>query len=810
MVQKQQQIVLNNLRRVLQSEEKQGYTNTGAFGGFHAFLLGMIPRLGQLFPGVDFSPFELIAGQYQVWGLINRRQGLIELASFIDKLVISLEQESSVLNSEGPFGSEGPLKERVRPELVDNVIIPEQTVITKQIVPKQTRDTGLQYIKGIGPHRFNQLQKAGINTIEDLLMYYPRRYEDRCQVQIAQLKEGEHVTVIGKVIANQILNGRIKVIKLTLEQEGHLVYAVWFNQQYIIKQFPLGTLVAVTGKVRFLQRVPEIVVSEIEKHTLDGAGVGTTIPMEIVPIYSETESLSSKVLRNFIQSVVNYTDQYFPEILTADDQKKWMDRGRAHREIHFPTSRDSLNKARERLVWEEVLFLQLAVARMRLGIERQESPPLSGGGDLVKQFFQKLPFQLTSAQNRVIHEIFQDMKSNKGMARMVQGDVGSGKTVVAMAALLQAVESGYQGAMMVPTEILAWQHYQSLVKTFKPLGVTVAILLGSQKRVEREANLLEIADGRAQVIVGTHALIQENIKFKALGLAITDEQHRFGVRQRSLLQSKGENPHVLVLTATPIPRTLALTLYGDLQLSVLDELPVGRKPVVTRKLSQRGRPNLEKFLGEQIALGRQIFVVCPLVEESEVLDVTSATEHAIYLQERFPERRVTLIHGKMKANEKESIMQDFLAREIDILVATTVVEVGVNIPNATVMVVEGAERFGLAQLHQLRGRVGRGSDQSYCILMTEAKNSPRLNILCQTNDGFKIAEEDLRLRGAGEILGTRQHGLPELRLADPVREAALIENDYLMTQKVLQNPQQYVNLLEEVNHCFSAKRIGLH
>ena len=777
MVYKQQQVVLNNLRRALQTEKKQGYTNSGVFGGFHALLLGMIPRLEQLFPGVDFSSLKRIASEYQVWGLIKRHQGLLELASFIDELVISLERSSVVLSSD--------------------------------IAPKQPGETELQYIKGIGPLRFNQLQKAGINTIEDLLMYYPRRYEDRCQVRISQLKDGDYVTVVAKVIANQILNGRIKVIKLTLEQDGSLAYAVWFNQQYIVKQFPTGTLVTVTGKVRGLQRVPEIVVSDIEKLAMDKAK--TIMPItEIVPVYSETENLSSKVFRNFIKSVINFTDQYFPEILMVDDQREWMNRGRAHKEIHFPTSRESLHKARERLVWEEVLFLQLAVARMRLGIERQESPPLSGGGDLVKQFFQTLPFKLTSAQARVIQEIFRDMKGNKGMARLVQGDVGSGKTAVAMAALLQTVGSGYQGAMMVPTEILAWQHYQSLVKTFKPLGVTVAILLGSQKRADREANQLEIADGRAQVIVGTHALIQDNIKFKALGLAITDEQHRFGVRQRTLLQSKGGNPHVLVLTATPIPRTLALTLYGDLQLSVLDELPVGRKPVLTRKLSERGGANLEKFLGEQMALGRQIFVVCPLVEESEILEVTSASDHATYLQKRYPERRVTLIHGKMKGNEKENIMRDFLAREIDILVATTVVEVGVNIPNATVMVVEGAERFGLAQLHQLRGRVGRGSEQSYCILMTEVKSSHRLDILCQTQDGFKIAEEDLRLRGPGELLGTRQHGLPELRLADPARDAYLIEKAYLMTQKVLQNPKGYSNLLQEVEHCFSAKRIGLH
>lgn len=769
MLTRQQQVVLNNLRRVFLAEEKKAYVVSG---GFYNFLSGIIPRLEQLFPGVDFNQVRQIAGEYQAWGLTERRQGLTDLVRFLD-----------------------------------NQLVPPK--FSNQLaVGKQSCDIELQYIKGIGPQRFKQLQKAGIMTIEDLLMYYPRRYEDRRPVQIVELREGENVTVIARVTAGQVSSGKIKVVKLALEQEGYSVQAVWFNQPYILKLFPPGTKVLVTGKVRCFQLVPEIMVNEIEKFTDDKAGI--TVPVtEIMPVYPETEGLSSKVFRNIIKNLLQCAWQYFPEFLSEEDLSGWMERPLAYKEIHFPSSRDNLRKARERLVWEEVFFLQLSVARMRLGTKRLKSPPLPGGGDLIKRFRQMLPFQLTSAQERIIQEIFRDLKSSKGMARLVQGDVGSGKTVIAMAALLQAVGSGYQGAMMAPTEILALQHYQSLVKMFEPLGVKVALLLGSQKRSEREANQREVADGHAQVIVGTHALIQKKIKYKALGLAITDEQHRFGVRQRTLLQSKGENPHVLVLSATPIPRTLALTMYGDLQLSLLNELPLGRKPVLTRKLSQRGRPQLEKFLEKQMDLDRQVFVVCPLVEESEVLDVISATNHAIYLQERYPERRVTLIHGKMKGNEKENIMRDFLAHNIDILVATTVVEVGVNIPNATVMVVEGAERFGLAQIHQLRGRVGRGSEQSYCFLMTE-QNSHRLDILCETNDGFKIAEEDLRLRGPGEILGTRQHGLPELRLTDPLRDAGLIEKAYLMTQKVLHNPNGYLNLLHEAEHSFSAQRIGLH
>jgi ATP-dependent DNA helicase RecG len=766
MLTRQQQVVLNNLRRVFLAEDKKGY------GGFHRFLSGMIPRLEQLFPGIDFNRVRQIAEDYQAWGLTERRQGLTELVRFLDNQLVSPK-------------------------------FPNQAAVGKQLC-----DIELQYIKGIGPQRFKQLQKAGIMTIEDLLMYFPRRYENRRPVRIVALREGENVTVIARVTAGQVSSGRVKVVKLTLEQEGYSVQAVWFNQPYILKQFPPGTKVKVTGKVRCFQLVPEITVNDIEKLTDDKTDINVPV-MEIMPVYPETEGLSSKVFRNIIKNLLQYAGQYFPEFLSEEDLSGWMERPKAYKEIHFPSSPDNLRKARERLVWEEVLFLQLSVARMRLGTKRLKSPPLPGGGDLIKRFRQMLPFLLTSAQERIIREIFRDLNSSKGMARLVQGDVGSGKTVIAMAALLQAVGSGYQGAMMAPTEILALQHYQSLVKMFKPLGVKVALLLGSQKRSEREVNLREVADGHAQVIVGTHALIQEKIKYKALGLAITDEQHRFGVRQRTLLQSKGENTHVLVLSATPIPRTLALTMYGDLQLSLLNELPLGRKPVLTRKLSERGRPQLEKFLEKQIDLGRQIFVVCPLVEESEVLDVISATNHAIYLQEKYPERRVTLIHGKMKGNEKENIMRDFLARKIDILVATTVVEVGVNIPNATVMVVEGAERFGLAQIHQLRGRVGRGSEQSYCFLMTE-QNSRRLDILCETNDGFKIAEEDLRLRGPGEILGTRQHGLPELRLTDPLQDADLIEKAYLMTQKVMQNPDGYVNLLREAEHSFSAQRIGLH
>lgn len=834
----QAQLVLNNFQKALLAEEKQGYTNTGVLGGFSAFLRGILPRLRQLFPNRDLSLLKSLAQQYSNLSPLQRREAFAELRRFRQEITMEaqgiLAQSESAhgeLTLEKPMmignGKRGKIERR-------NIAIDQQERQENQDDAKETefnekkskalsegalkgsnsaslRTGSLQYLKGVGPERAKQLEKLGINTLRDLLLYYPRRYEDRRKRRIAELKDGETSTIAGKVVAGHVTNSKLKVVKLSLEQEGRLVQATWFNQTFILKQYPVGTHVMITGKVRWQQQIPEVLVTDIEK---DSGGGSLTGPEQglptILPIYSETARLSSKVIRSIIQSIVSQAEGVFPEVLPQNELGEWMDRAQAHRKIHFPEDYSSLAKARERVVWEEILFLQLAVAELRQGMLRQGSPVLTGGEQLIRNFYQRLPFRLTAAQQRVIQEIFRDLAESQGMARLVQGDVGSGKTAVAMAALLRAVGSGYQGAMMAPTEILALQHYQSLEKVFVPLGITVVCLLGSQSRNVREETLAMISDGRAQVVVGTHALIQESVEFNALGLAITDEQHRFGVRQRSLLQHKGKSPHVLVLTATPIPRTLALTLYGDLQLSVLDEMPVGRKPIITRKLSERARPKMEKFLEEQMNIGRQVYVVCPLVEESESLDLISATQRASDLQVRFPNRRVALLHGKMKGAEKEGIMAEFNTGEIDVLVATTVVEVGVNVPNASVMVIESAERFGLAQLHQLRGRVGRGSDQAYCFLLSGHKNSRRLDILCQTEDGFKIAEEDMRLRGTGELLGIRQHGLAELRLADLSRDGYLVEKAYQMAQKALRNPERFELLFQEVRRLFPPEKVGVN
>lgn len=807
----QAQVVLGNLKKAMASEEKLGFTDAGVVGGFHLFLQGILPRLGQLFPlNERLSLIEEIARLYGQWSRLERQQAWRALSKAVAEL--RLEEQY-------PNGIECPLPLPERKKNEDQRIGSATNPVGSYAVSKRVRrhETGeldrketenlgrlLQYVKGVGPERARIFRGIGIQTVDELLLYFPRRYEDRRIRLVDQLRDNELATIAGKVLAGQVSHGKTKVVKLSIETGGRMIYALWFNQTYILKQYPVGTKVVITGKVRWRQSIPEIMAADIEKQS------EFAVCNEIIPVYSETARLTTKVIRSLIREILSETENCFPEILPEEDAAEWMDRPSAYRQIHFPDNYDELSRARNRLVWEEILFLQLGMACLRGTVERLDSPPLTGGEMMVRRFIEALPFALTPAQQRVIQEIQCDMAGSRGMMRLVQGDVGSGKTVVAMTAILKAVGSGYQGAFMAPTEILAQQHYQSLLQAFAPLGISVVALLGSQNKNEREQVLAEIADGRAQVIVGTHALIQENVRFQALGLVVTDEQHRFGVKQRSLLQSKGKSPHSLVMSATPIPRTLALTLYGDLQLSVVDELPDGRQPVITRKLSEKGRTYLERFLEEQLKTGRQIFVVCPLVEESESLDLASAKERQVVLQQRFPQYCVALLHGRMKGAEKEEIMNEFLAGNIQVLVATTVVEVGVNVPNATVMVVEAAERFGLAQLHQLRGRVGRGSDQSYCFFMMADKNSRRIDVLCQTQDGFKIAEEDLRLRGPGEILGTRQHGLPELQLADLSRDGKLVEKAYQMAQKILRYPEKYAVFLQTVKKRFTSDQVGIH
>lgn len=627
----------------------------------------------------------------------------------------------------------------------------------------------IQYIKGIGPKKADKMAKLGIYTINDALYYFPRQFEDRSrEKKIFQLEDSEKITV--KVKINRISSVRLKKIEITeffVSDETAAAKLVFFNKSYLRNTFRVGDIVKVFGTVKLdnLGNV-EMHNCEIEYDKLD-KNIGI-----IVPVYPLSYGVSNKDIMGVIRNIFETSDikvkEYIPKYLL--DKYGMCDVNFAIKSMHFPLTRDSIKIAMFRLIFEEFLFMQLGLFSIKGGSSVSEGIIFKKNDELEK-IEKSLPFSLTKAQKRAYNDILKDMGSNKVMNRLVQGDVGSGKTVVAQLALANCALNGYQGAYMAPTEILAKQHFESFSDFFKNTDIKVEVLTGSSSKKESNRILEELKDGQIDIIIGTHALLEDKIEFEKLGLVITDEQHRFGVRQRSKLSSKSSNPDVMVMTATPIPRTLALILYGDLDISIIDELPPGRKAVETIAIEKNKR---ERFylsnLRSEIEKGRQAYVVCPLVEESEQLDLKSATEVYEELQNYFfKDLRVGLLHGRMKSKEKDKVMEDFKSHKLDILVATTVIEVGVNVPNASYMIIENAERFGLSQLHQLRGRVGRGSDKSYCTLIYDSKSDvckKRMNIMEESNDGFKISEKDLEIRGPGDFFGTRQHGLPELRVAN--------------------------------------------
>jgi ATP-dependent DNA helicase RecG len=653
--------------------------------------------------------------------------------------------------------------------------------------------TPLQFTKGVGRQRAALLARKGLATVEDALFFVPLRHEDRTRLTpFRQLQAGQTQTCSGMVVGlSPPPPGRPRVpFSVMLRDDSGYLTASWFGQPYLGRILARGQRLVLHGKVtRYrgaltLQHPDYEVVESGEDERIHTG--------RLVPVYSTTEGLPQRWLRSLMRRLV---DQFAGEVAEVVPEPA---RARRHlpplsqalRDVHFPGSEVARAAAVRRLAFDDFLYLQLGLAILRSRVTTARGIAMSPAGELVGRLRDALPYRLTAAQERVWEQIRRDMAAPFPMHRLLQGDVGSGKTVVAAMAVVTAVEAGHQAAVMAPTEILAEQHFMTFRDLLEPLGVGVTLLTSSVRARERAARRAAVASGAVACAVGTHALVQEDVEFRRLGLAVVDEQHRFGVEQRARLRAKGESPDLLVMTATPIPRTLALTLYGDLDVSVLDELPPGRRPVKTVARTEAKRREIYAFLRDQVREGRQVYVVYPLVEESEAVDLKAATDMAGRLQrEVFTDVTVGLLHGRLAYEDKEAIMRRFKAGEVQVLVSTTVIEVGIDVPNASVMLIEHAERFGLSQLHQLRGRVGRGAWKSYCILLHGARPTEdaqrRIDAMVQSTDGFRIAEADLQLRGPGEFFGTRQSGLPQFRVADLLRDAAILDEARVEAQTIV-------------------------
>lgn len=651
--------------------------------------------------------------------------------------------------------------------------------------------SNVQYLKGVGPRKAKLLENLGVKTVYDLITYFPKEYEDRRQLkEISQVQDGEEIGIQAQVVNQKTIYTRKRngILKIFLRDNSGEVVLICFNQMYLADILKKGISVVLHGK--FERRLAQLETSNFTYEILDGSDRDLIHTKRIVPIYGLTKGLNIKFLRSLIKKTLDkYVDSFqdmLPDIIKND--ANLCDYIWAIKKIHFPGNWEEKGKAYRRLVFDEFFLFQLALAFKKKGVKKKKkSFTCRLKRTLLTPFRQTLPFDFTPAQKKVINEIFSDMQSIHPMNRLLQGDVGSGKTVVALAALLLAVESGRQGVIMVPTEILAIQHYINVEKMFTPLNIRVDLLTGGMKKREKKKICQELKEGKIDIIIGTHSLIQEGIDFARLGLVVIDEQHKFGVNQRALLRDKGLNPDVLVMTATPIPRTLALTVYGDLDVSTISECPKGRGEIITQWMKEK---QAYRKVSEEVKKGRQCYIVYPLVDESDSLQIKAAVKMLEKLKnEIFPDYKVGILHGQMKKQEKKVVMEKFVEKKLDILVTTSIIEVGIDVSNATVMVIENSNRFGLSTLHQLRGRVGRGKHTSHCILVGEFKTfeaRKRKEVMLATADGFKIAEEDLRLRGPGEFFGTQQHGLPELKIGNIITDFEIIEKTREIAFKTLE------------------------
>ena len=771
-----------SLRKILELECRKGYTDSTVFGGLDKFLRNWA---GQAIASVTdpqllnrFHKLHLVNPNYASLTKQQRKEWVTAALDFLAE-----EEPGEVDGGKAkptPIASRPPSRSRV-----------PRTVVSQSI------DSPVTVIRGISSSLATKFSKLGVKTVRDLLYFFPHRHLDYSQRKsISQLAEGEEETIVANVWqAQEIrLGGRRSTEAIVGDETGN-VRIVWFNNPYLAKKLTTNTRIVVSGRVslfngRYVFESPEWEL--VEDRELIHTG-------RLVPLYPLTQGLRPRQVRKLMKGVIDQWAWQVEDFLPPDLKERCnlLELPQAISQAHYPEDETIKARARVRLAFDELFLLQLGVlSKKRNWQESQSGSPFNVKTLVLEAFLKSLPFELTAAQQKVLKELLADLQKPQPMSRLLQGEVGSGKTVVAMAALLMAVANGYQGAFMAPTEILAEQHFATIGQLLSRVGrqegdgflynysgllprpLTVALLIGDINQVRKQELQQRIASGEIDIIIGTHALIQKDVEFNRLGLAVVDEQHRFGVTQRSALRQKGFSPHVLVMTATPIPRTLALTLYGDLDLSVIDQLPPGRQVVKTKWLKPVQRDSAYAFIRRQVASGRQVFIICPLVEESEVIQARAAVaEYQRLSEEVFSELRLGLLHGRMSADEKDKVMRRFRSGEMDILVSTPVVEVGIDVPNATVMLVESADRFGLSQLHQFRGRVGRGTEQSYCMLLAQNPSEigrERLDLIEKIQDGFQLAEEDLKLRGPGEFFGTRQSGLPDLRMAK-LSDIALLE-----------------------------------